>query len=337
MVTTETAQEVSRLLTNSRLKTARRCQREHLLQYELGYRPVIDAEALRFGSLFHAALEAWTLAIQQGRDPLLTALTVLAASEADPFDRVKAECLISGYHFRWQNEPYDVLAVEKEFETELRNPETSQASRTWRLGGKVDAIVRNRADGRVFLMEHKTSAEDITQGSEYWRRLRMDGQISIYFDGAKSLGFDVSACLYDVIGKPGLRPLKATPMESRKFKANGELYANQRANDETPEEYRARLLEAIAENPAKYYQRGEVVRLEAEMDESHFDIWQTAKQIREAELAHRAPRNPDACMRFGRLCPFFSVCSGEGSLDNPAHFTRNSNVHPELDSKEEPH
>ena len=37
------------------------------------------------------------------------------------------------------------------------------------------------------------------------------------FDGAAALGHDVAGCLYDVICKPGLRPLKATPVEARKL------------------------------------------------------------------------------------------------------------------------
>lgn len=323
---------MSELLTASRLSAARACQRLHHLQYQCGYRPVEDAETLRFGSLVHRALEAWWSA--QGEVRLDAALLALSV-ESDPFDRVRAEEMMRGYHYRWAGEPYEVLAVEAEFSTELRNPETNRPSSIWTLSGKVDAIVRDLRDNRVLIVEHKTAAGDISPGSEYWRRLRMDGQVSIYYSGARSLGHDVAGCLYDVIGKPGIRPLKATLLEARKFKSNGELYANQRLEDETPQQFRARLVEDIASDPSGYYQRGEVVRLEAEMDEAMFDVWQLGKQIREAELAKRAPRNPDACVRYGRTCPFFSVCTGEASLDDPRLFTRSSNIHPELAPKEE--
>jgi hypothetical protein len=40
----------------------------------------------------------------------------------------------------------------------------------------------------VLVVEHKTSSEDVTPGSFYWSRLRMDGQVSVYFDGARALG-----------------------------------------------------------------------------------------------------------------------------------------------------
>lgn len=83
-------------------------------------------------------------------------------------------------------------------------------------------------------------------------------------------------------------------------------------------------------DPAGYYQRAEVVRLDAELEEAAFDIWQLGAQIREARVANRYPRNPDACVRYGRICPFFDVCTGAASLDDASRFQRLANVHPEL-------
>lgn len=301
------------LLTSSRLRAARRCLRLHRFLYLDGYRPVERPGPRRFGTLVHQALEAWWGAA--GEERLDAALAALDAGEADPFERAKAEALLRGYHLRWGDEPYDVLAVEAEFEAPLRNPATGQPSRTYRLGGKVDAIVRDRRDGRVLIVEHKTTSEDASPGSEYWRRLRMDGQVGIYYAGARALGHDVAGCLYDVLRRPGQRPLKA----------NG-----RRAADETPDEYLARVISAIADAPGDFYARGEVVRLEDEMAEAMHDVWQTAVQIREATITGRHPRNPDACVGFGRTCDFFGVCTGEASLDDWTQFTRTDDVHPEL-------
>jgi hypothetical protein len=322
------------LLTSSRLRSARACQRLHHIEYTLGYRPAVDADTLRFGTLIHKALEAWWAA---PNNRLEAAFAAIAPNESDPFDRVRAEELMRGYDARWGSEPYQLVAVEAEFKTELVNPSTKRPSQTWQLGGKVDGIVVDER-GRKLLMEHKTASGDISPGSEYWRRLKMDLQLSVYFAGAAALGHDVEACVYDVIGKPGQKPLKATPAETRKYKKDGTLYAGQRDTDETPEEFRVRYREAIAENPNAYYQRGEVVRLESEMADAMFDVWQTAQQIRESELAGRAPRNPDACIRFGRTCPYFDVCSGEASLDDPTRFKKsaqNPELSPEVQPKEQ--
>jgi hypothetical protein len=225
---------------------------------------------------------------------------------SDAFEMARAEALLRGYDARWLDDAagVEVLAVEAEFRAPLINPETGAASRTWQRGGKIDAVIRG-ADGRVLIVEHKTASEDIGPGSAYWKKLRMDGQVSGYFLGADALGFHADACLYDVIGKIALRPYQI---------------GKKRSEPETATEYLARCLESIAEDPNGYYQRGEVVRLAAEAEEALFDDWQTAQQMRESERLGRFPRNPDACMKWGRACDYFEVCTGEASITDPHRF-----------------
>ena len=204
----------------------------------------------------------------------------------NPFDVARAEAMIRGYDARWSAEQYEVLAVEVEFRAPLVNPETGAPSRTWQRGGKLDAIVRElTGHRRIGIVEHKTSSDDITPGSSYWKQLRMDGQVSGYFVGADALGFPAEFCLYDVLGKPTLRPYKV---------------GLKRKVDETPDEFRLRCMTAIAEAPDCYYRRGEVVRLEAEAAEALFDDWQTAVQMREAQRLGRFPRPGDAALAEAR-------------------------------------
>ena len=324
------------VVTNSEQKCFRRCVREHHYAYELGIRPVDEAEALRFGSLVHVGLEAWwraAWALQQGTSdvhPLTAAVEALRDQVLDEYDLVRAGVLLQGYDARWLWNEYEILAVEQEFRAPLINPASGQPSRTYMLAGKLDAIVRRRNDGVVLIVEHKTTSEDIGVGSQYWARLQIDSQISIYFAGARALGYDPGGCLYDVLAKPKIAPLKATPEESRKYTKRGELYANQRAEDETPDDFRQRLVEKVCADPDRYYQRGDVVRLESEEREAAFDVWQTARSMREAKLARRYPRNPESCVRYGRVCSYFRVCTGSASLEDPAFFERVENVHQEL-------
>lgn len=323
------------ILTISRLKAARSCLRYHKLRYLDGYRPVKESAEARFGTLWHLGLEAWWKAPTREERLDAAIAAVRGAGEPDPFEFAKAEILLVGYDTRWGEERYEVLAVECEFAGPVRNPDTEKESRVWQLGGKMDVVVRDLCDRRVLFMEHKTSSEDIQQGSEYWRRLRMDGQISTYFEGSRFLGYDVQGCLYDVVGKPTLRPLKATPPELRKYtKATktepSRLYANQRDHDESVEEYRKRLAGDVVEHLTEYFQRSEIVRLEEEVREGLLDTWVFGQLLREAIRLGRAPRNPDACVRYGRTCEFFDACTGAASLDDPCRFTRSETVHPEL-------
>lgn len=309
------------LLTNSRMKAARACRRLHKYRYLLRMRPALDALVLRFGTLVHKGLEAWWKAKQAGlpQEEWLRLAMVAMSGESDAFDLARAQVLLAGYHLRWKDEPYEVLAVEVPFECALRNPITGRSSRTWRLAGKIDVVVRDLRTGLVLTVEHKTSAEDISQGSDYWKRLRLDGQVSTYYEGAASLGYDVAGCLYDVLHKPQHRP--GTVNTKRKVA-------------ETPEEFRERIGIAVAEDPTRYFQRGEVVRLESELREALYDSWQLGQSLHEEEAEDIAPRNVDQCVRYGRTCEFFGVCSGEASLDDTSRFVRLEDVHPELSERE---
>lgn len=300
------------LLTASRLKDARACQRLHKMKYLDGYRPAVTAEALAFGTLIHSALEPWWKA--PAGEQLDAALAVLDVAQADAFDLARARAMIIGYDARWSGVQLETLAVEVPFSTPLVNPATGGVSRTWQLAGKIDAIAR-LPDGRTMLIEHKSSAEDLSPGSSYWARLRLDGQISVYYEGARSLGFDVEGVIYDVLGKPAIRPLKVN--QKRKV-------------DETPEEFFQRCAEAIAEDPSRYLARAEVVRLEADMVEAMTDVWQLGRSLHENTLAGRYPRNVDACFKFSRACPFWDVCCGQASLDDSTRYVRLDSVHPEL-------
>lgn len=319
-----------RTITNSLLSTYRTCQRLYFYKYDQLYRPVAEAEPLHTGNLGHAGLEAWWLAAKDGKTPdeRLEAALVAIANEPDPYEYARMIVLLTGYTERWGAEEYEVLGVEVQFKIPVVNPDTDAPSRTWEHGGKVDVAVRK--DGRTLVMDHKLTGADTSPGSSYCQILKVDSQISTYYAGVKALYGDVHGWIHDVIGKPTLKPYKATPADKRKYKADGALYANQREVDETPEEYAARLTEAIIAEPNRYYVRLDVVRLDEEMRDAQFDVWQTAKSLRESELANRWPRNPNACARYGRACDFLPVCCREASLDDPALYRRAVAAHEEL-------
>ena len=307
------------LITNSEVSTYRRCPREWHWAYGQGIRPVERAGSLRFGSLVHSGLESHWL----GNG------TALAACDSDAYEIERAKAMLDGYAIRWAADNYEVIGVEMQFRVRLVNPATGARSLTFELGGKLDALVRD-ANGEVWVCEHKTSSEDITAGSQYWAKLRMDSQVSTYIFAAREMGYEPRGVLYDVLKKPQQKPFKATPAESRKYKAGGDLYANQRASDETPAEYGERVRGAIAENPDAYYQRGTVVRLAEEEREAAADLWQYAGRIRDTKRTGIAPRNPDACQRYGRTCGYWAACVGESAIDNPARYVKVASVHQEL-------
>lgn len=320
---------MSQILTSSRLKAFRTCARMHQYRYIECRVPSLESRATRFGTLIHSALESWWLAHTENHEERLRlvrdAILASALDGSDEEELILAEELMLGYHLRWSEEPLATQLVEHEFDMPLINPMTGRSSRTYVLRGKIDAKVVDGRDGRSYLVEHKTTSQDISEGSGYWQRLRMDGQVSVYYAAFP----DVAGCIYDVIRRPGQRRLKATPPESRKYTGKGALYANQRAEDESLDEFRLRVREAIAANPEEYYKRGVVVRRESEIREHQYDVWQQANLMREMENEGMHPRNPDSCIQFSRTCDYFDVCTGVASIDDPRLF-QIRDAHPEL-------
>lgn len=328
-----------RLITHSELKTFQQCHRKHHYAYRLRRRTLTSALALRFGSMAHTGLEAWWKAPGDAEAKLTAALGAVSFSpDIDAFEMVKVEELLIGYTAMWGYETdeakkWKVRAVERVYRTELVNPVTNATSKTYELGGRIDIV--GECGGEMALLEHKTTSEDISPGSVYWRRISaLDAQPSHYLVGARSLGFDARKCTYDVIRKPAIRPLKATPEEKRKYTGKGLLYANQREHDESPEDYRLRLREKIQENPGRYFARGDIVRLASDQQEHALDTWQLARLVREAELAQRFPRNASACISFGRPCAYFDVCSGEADIGDDSRFRTAEDAHEELIDEE---
>ncbi len=229
------------------------------------------------------------------------------------------------------------------------------------------------------ITHNTTKPANLAPGSSYWRRLRMDGQVSMYWDAAERRGWELEGTIYDVIGRPGQIPYEATTEENKKWtqgkpcklcrnfglspvvdmrgfpsgkilvKTTGaelrpdcpvchgscyeeppHLYAKLREFSETPEQFRDRLTEIIAEEPWSYYQRGIVTRLDFEIAEARWDLWQTAKNIRAAERAGHYPRYTNSCDTYNRLCPFFDVCTNSADINDPHLYETRTLTHPEL-------
>lgn len=323
------------LLTNSSITTFRRCPREYYFKYVLFRRSLGKSAALMFGTLFHLGLNAWWAAPSDKFDAAIGALR--ASVDVDPFELVKAECLIAGYTARWNDGAYETLAVERKFRLPLNFTSEGVDDIGFDSGGAIDAICVSPADRVVHNVEHKTTSSDISTGSDYWRHVvTLDPQVSTYEAAAKALGYAPRDTIYDVIRKPEIQPLKATPEEARKYtiptkkEPTPRLYKGHRETEETLEEYRERLTADIAERPHFYFARATIVRLESEHVAHHEDVIATARMIRFATEVDMWPRTPSACERYHRLCEFHPVCSGETNIDDETRYEAKSHAHEEL-------
>ncbi len=166
--------------------------------------------------------------------------------------------------------------------------------------------------------------------------MTLDPQVGTYFEGCEALGTPAEVCVWDVLSKPAIRPLRATG--EIKLRKDGQPRAGQRLSDETPEEYQERLITALGETgPEGALAHVEVHRLAPERETHRWALWHTVREIEATREAVRAtgdvravPQNGDACTRYGSPCPYLPVCEGTASITDDTRYRRLPVVHAEL-------
>lgn len=185
----------------SRIKAWHRCPRrykhEHLDGIGGGASDIAD-----FGTAFHRRCE----------NRLREAMSLFPEPDialADPYEQARLDALWAGYEARWDDSSWRVLGAEVPFAYEL-------AGHTVTSHKGFDGLVQT-ADGRVAVVEHKTTGSDISAGASYYERLSLDVQCSIYIDAAAALGYGDVDVIYDVVARPRHERKLATPTDDRTF------------------------------------------------------------------------------------------------------------------------
>lgn len=222
--------------------------------------PRAESEALTRGRAVHEYLAHWWAG---------------ESAIALPEDPIARACCI-GYGAYWGSPPAALsIQVEHPWKAALGSVECA---------GTLDALMV--LDGEDVIVEHKTTSQDITPGSMYWRQVvTTDAQVSMYraaFPGAK--------IVYDVIRKPALR----------------------QKQNETADQFVARCIEAMAKEPERYFQRATVVRLESEDEAFARDV----VSIDRLRRGKDHPRNPASCFAYGTRCGYFDTCWGAVPLSD---------------------
>jgi CRISPR/Cas system-associated exonuclease Cas4 (RecB family) len=282
------------ILTHSSLSSFRACPRKYYYEYELGRIPVSDRFALAFGRVVHKALEAL---YKHGAEKMVEELTAYAG-DIEEKDAAMASAMLKHY----KKADLSIEGVEASFQMPITNPKTGRHMVGYQYAGKVDVLARD-AEGKRWVIEHKTTTSDIEGFGTYWLRLAIDHQVSYY-----CMAHNVNSCLYDVLRKPGLRV---------------------RQND-TIDDYYNRLDEEIGSNPGKYFQQREIVKLDADLEEARHDLWQQAHALHFMRTSGFYPRNSNACQSFYGTCPYLDVCTGRSRIDDDAMFRSKEERNEEL-------
>lgn len=194
---------VYRVITNSERRTFA-CEKKWFFRYHAGLTTSATPAPLRYGSLWHECLAAWYRSqCKMSVAELMAAVVApwrefreqwqreqaahndgIIDSEAEDEDAEMAvliEGMLAGYlsEFARDDEHWEIVAVEAQAARKLTlNDKIGDIEREWLYGGALDLIVRERATGDLWFVEHKTTSNsDLTK---YLRKLHWDPQIRGY-------------------------------------------------------------------------------------------------------------------------------------------------------------
>lgn len=284
--------------------------------------------------------------MQDASNSLQAALAAIDASGPASKDTAMARGLMRGYHDRWQYEADIPGSVEDEFQCSIYDLHAAQSSvsRTWKMGGKIDAVIRRR--GKQYVVDSKTTSEKIGEmDAAYWRQLAVESQVDMYLLAHHIQGSSTYGAIWDVIRKPGIRPKALTKAAHALATSNrtycgcslsaGALDHLARHGDEKEgaglELYEHRVYRECTDNPGDYFQRKPVIRLEHEIMAFAEELWYITQELTAERRADRPPlRNSGSCMAYGRPCEYLGICSSHDTPESN-NWQRRGKVHEELD------
>jgi hypothetical protein len=202
------------------------CRFSWHLQYQEGYRPKRKNINLELGTGIHLALERW---YGMRADPVEVftswadgRIQELEQSEAAWIDdiqkfyeaRALGIAMLLGYKERYAEETFDVVATEHTLRRRLPIPKTERLSQYW-LVARLDGIVRDKATGQLYSLEHKTFERMNTEQLELDHQ--MSAQVWLGQDLVSQMGLDGSliGVIYNGLRKQTPGPRVSVPLFER--------------------------------------------------------------------------------------------------------------------------
>jgi hypothetical protein len=311
--------------TASSLGTWQTCKRLYRYKYVDLVRLVSQGTPRMVGSAVHAGLEAFALG-----SPAHECVVAAERYSDDPWwlthegliELARSRVMLRAYCQHWSATRNDWETIEAEAEWERDG-----------IGGKRDALLRHKTTGELYLVEHKTTSEEVDNtGCDYWQRLAIDTQITLYQQDAEAKYGERVGILYDVIRKPSGGPQLKVRATRRKTETEEEYQARKESARESLPEFEDRLFAEMVAEPDKYLVRHEVHRTHDQATELLAEMRETVAEIDGYQGIY--PRSDSACKSRYGVCPYLGVCTGVMSLDDP-RFVKVDTAHVELSNNKE--
>lgn len=207
------------IITYSSLSCFQQCRQKYFHRYMAGIYPVQRSSALEFGSQMHLILQHLFECIEaqqtkneteyEPKESVIDRLCQMVdIADMESIDRARLKGLIIGYVNKWYEsdcQEYDVVDVEREFSSEI------DKFYHHRFVGKADGIVKRKADGKYFILEHKTAA---IVDDDYIAQKQIDSQTMTYaIYLSESMGIEISGAIHDILTKQKIRLKKGEAEE----------------------------------------------------------------------------------------------------------------------------
>ena len=323
------------ITTYSFWNSFRNCRKACEWRYVKELVPISRDQALSFGTLIHTCLEMWHGGSDLDRilDYLDRSMPNRAQDESERSDWHLATAMMTGYAARYPSEDFEVVALEKTFEGIIINPATGAPSRSFTIAGKVDGLVRMRATGEHYLLEHKTAAQ---VDGDYLDKLWTDLQVTLYSHYIEqTLGIRIAGVIYNVLVKAKLQQGKGET-EAEFEDRRSELIAKSKTGKstatrkmpESDDDFALRLSTKYGA-PDMFYR--EVLYISRDQfDAMKRDIWELTQQFLDCRRRDVFYRNTAYCFNYHRPCAYYALCRSGGSENVIANFYETKPPHEEL-------
>ena len=295
-------------LTSSSLSKFRDCPRRYFFAYELSRAPMAVSGAMSFGKTWHSCMERWW---SDGGMSAVVAYLSEHAGDVDPVDASKIAALMSYYNP--PRDEWEVLGIEESFCVRIGNPWGGQSMYGYRLAGKIDLVLRNRATDAIWIADHKTTSRELIGFGTFWQALQIDGQMNNYCLASDATGF-----VYDAVRVPQIRLCSKDQKQAALL------------NIQPSEAYQLRCEVDIRANPELWYQWREYPKTAHDVQEAASDLWQQVRMFHDCARAGRWPRNCNACVGMYGSCPYLPVCTGMATIDDDSMYRTKEGAHEEL-------
>lgn len=149
------------------------------------------------------------------------------ANQVDPFVLVKAKAIVRNYFKAHASAFENLIPVSSGefYELEVINPDSGRKRKAAYLhSGKIDGIFAGQFQDRNgrFIFEQKITDQDISAGSMFWNRIRLNTQLDEYALAYwQKNGVQVDGIIFDAIRQPSIRPKQVTQADIKAIANEG--------------------------------------------------------------------------------------------------------------------